>query len=155
MAEDNWWASSPFATAASATASNGSGRAKTTAQDMQVIRDASARAETERDARRTYAATRRAVAQMDTGPMKASFLDSITPEEDGTPILDTIGAVLGAPARLFVSDKTWAARDHLKTVSAKVALAGSQQMKGSSSDKDTALMRMAGVSPYKSASTLR
>ena len=151
MADDNWWASSPFATAASAKASAAStGRAKTTPQDMQIIRDASALSESERDARRGYAATRRAVKTMHSGALKAGFLDSISPEEDGTPFLDQLGVVLGLPARPFISDATWAARDHLKTVSAQVALAGSRQMKGSSSDKDTALMRMAGVSPYKS-----
>jgi hypothetical protein len=125
-------------------------RAKTTPQDMMMIRDASNRAETERDARRTYANTRRAITDMSTGPMKASFLDAITPEEDGTPFLDGLGALLGSPARLFIGDKTWAGRDHLKTVGAKVALAAAQQQKGVASDRDMAQMRMSGVNPYKS-----
>lgn len=149
MADDNWWASSPFATAASAKAATAPvGRAKTTPQDMQMLRDASTRAETERDARRNYRSTRQAVLDMDTGPQKAAYLNAITSEEGGG-FWDGVGSVLGSVARPFVSDKTWAARDHLNTVSAKVALAGAQQMKGTSSDKDTSLMRMGGVSPYK------
>lgn len=151
MADDNWWASAPFATAASArTATSAPPRAKTTPQDMQILRDSSALAETERDARRTYASTRAAVKQMGTGALKASFLDSITPEEDGTPVLDEIGAALGLLARPFINDSTWTARDQLKTVGAKVALSAAQQQKGTASDRDMAQMRMSGVNPYKS-----
>lgn len=149
MADDNWWASSPFATAASAKASTTAiGRAQTTPQDMMMLRDSTAKAETERRARRDYAATRRAVQDMKTSPSWAGYLDAITPEQDGN-FLDKVGGFLGTPLRAFVSTKTMDARDRLKTVSAQVALAGSQQMKGSSSDKDTALMRLSGVSDYK------
>lgn len=149
MPGDNFWEGDAFATAASARgAPTNTGRAKTTPQDMQMLRDASTRAETERDARRNYRSTRQAVIDMDTGPQKAAYLNAITSEEGGG-FWDGVGSVLGSVARPFVSDKTWAARDHLNTVSAKVALAGAQQMKGTSSDKDTSLMRMGGVSPYK------
>lgn len=149
MAEENWWASMPFATAASARSSTAApGRAKTTPQDMMLLRDSTSKAEVERSARRDYSATRQAVRDMNTGPLKAAYLDAITPEQDGG-VLDKVGGFLGAPLRLFVSDKTMAARDRLKTLSAQVALKGSQMMKGSSSDKDTAIMRMAGVSDYK------
>lgn len=124
-------------------------RAKTTQQDMMMLRDSTAKAEVERAARRDYAATRKAVADMDTGPTWAAYLDAVTPEQDGN-IFDKIGGFLGAiPRRFTTDDKVMNARDRLKTVSAQVALKGSQDMKGSSSDKDTALMRMAGVSDYK------
>lgn len=123
-------------------------RAKTTQQDMMMLRDSTAKAETERTARRDYAATRKAVATMNTGPTWAAYLDAITPSQDGG-WMDSLGGFLGAPLRAMVGQDKLEARDRLKTVSAQVALKGSQQMKGSSSDKDTALMRMAGVSDYK------
>jgi hypothetical protein len=145
---DNFWEQDSFATAAAAK-SGATGRAKTTPQDMMLLRDSTSRAETERNARKDYGSIRQAVRDMGTGALKAATLDAITPEQDGG-FVDTVGGLLGAPLRLFVSDKTLAARDQLNTVSAQVALRGSQQMKGSSSDKDTALMRTAGVSPYKS-----
>jgi hypothetical protein len=148
MAEDNWWSSDPYATVAAAKGGGSRGRAKTTPQDMMLLRDSTSKAEAERTARQDYASARRAVTDMDTGPLKAAYLDAITPEQDGG-VLDKIGGFLGAPLRLLVSDKTMAARDQLKTLSAQTALKGSQMMKGSSSDKDTALMRTAGLSDYK------
>lgn len=154
MAEDdNWWTDAPFATAASAKASamqtGSAGKAKTTPQDMMILRDSSAKAQVERDAQRAYADTRRAVQTMGTGPYKAAWLDAITPEPDGG-IFDKIGGFLGLLPRQFISDETMQARDQMNTVSAQTALTGSQMMKGSSSDRDTALMRMAGVGPAKS-----
>jgi hypothetical protein len=147
---DNFWDGDAFATVSSAKASRTTNprRVPTTSQDMDELREASAKAQAERDARLDYNSTARAVTDMKTGPWKAKWLDMITPDEDGG-WLDPIGAAIGAPFRAFVDDKTAAARDQLKTVGARVALQGSQQMKGSSSDKDTALMRMAGVSAYK------
>jgi hypothetical protein len=147
---DNFWEADAFATAAAAKAKPSApmGRAKTTPQDMMLLRDSTAKAEAERAAQRDYASTRKAVNDMNTGPLKAAYLDAITPEQDGG-ILDKVGGFLGAPLRLFVSDKTMAARDRLKTNSAQIALKGSSMMKGSSSDKDTAIMRTAGVSDYK------
>lgn len=153
MAEDNWWASSPFATAASAKAAAAPARVKPTSQDMQLLRDSTNKAEAERNARREYAAVRRSVTNMNTGPFKAAYLDAITPEESSgvvDNVLDKVGAAVGFLPSLFVSNRTTDARQHLKTVSAQTALKGSQMMKGASSDKDTALMRMAGVSDYKS-----
>jgi len=120
----------------------------TSAADMKAMTDASAKAEAERDSLRTYAGAAKAVDDMDTGPVKAAWLDAIVPDEDGG-ILDKVGGILGTVARPFVSQKTLDARDQLKTVNANVALAGSQQMKGSSSDKDTALMRLSGIGPAK------
>jgi hypothetical protein len=64
MAEDNWWADAPFATAASAKAygsSGGTSRAKTTPQDMKALTEASARAAAEADAQRDYGDMSRAV----------------------------------------------------------------------------------------------
>lgn len=149
MAEDNWWAKDAYATAAAAKGSaQPTGRAKTTPQDMQMLRDSTARAEAERNARRDYASTRQAVLDMNTKPSKASYLDAITPEQDGG-FWDAVGGFVGTPLRWFVSDKTMNARDQLKTLGAQTALKGSQMMKGASSDKDTALMRTAGVSDYK------
>lgn len=153
MAEDNWWASSPFATAASAKAAAAPARVKPTSQDMQLLRDSTAKAEAERNARREYSAVRQSVMNMNSGPFKAAYLDAITPDEGGSTlgnVLDKVGAVAGFIPSLFVSNRTSDARQHLKTVSAQVALKGSQMMKGGSSDADTALMRMAGVNDYKS-----
>lgn len=83
-----------------------------------------------------------------TGPLTAGFLDAITPDEGGG-VMDTVGATLGTLFRPLISDQTWKARDQLRSLSAQVALKGSQMMKGSSSDKDTAIMKTAGISPYK------
>jgi hypothetical protein len=124
------------------------GRVKPTADDLKELREAGGRAEAERDAAREYVGAARSVKTMGTGPWKAWALDAITPDQDGG-IMDAVGATLGAPLRALVSDKTLQARDHLNTINAKVALTGSQQMKGSSSDKDTALMRLGGIGPYK------
>lgn len=124
------------------------GPAKTSAQDRQELNAASSKAAAERDALRTYSKAKDAVETMGTGPGWASYLDAITPEEGGG-VLDSVGGFLGTPLRALVSQDTWDARDHLKTVNANVALAGSQQMKGSSSDKDTALMRLSGIGPSK------
>lgn len=156
MAEDNWWAGDAYATAASAKASTlpsvppgVRSRAKPTAKDMADLSAASSKAQAERDAARQYAATEMAVRTMDTGPWKAQWLDAIMPDEDGG-WADGIGSTLGLAVRPLISDRTLEARDHLKTVGAQTSLNGSQQMKGSSTDKDMAIMRMAGVSPYKS-----
>jgi hypothetical protein len=155
MAEDKWWADSPFATASSAKAAMAptasAGKAKTTPQDMKVLGEASSKAQAERDALRDYDSVERDVKTFGTGPLKARLIDALTPDQDGG-ILDAVGGVIGIIPRSWglPSEETLRARDHLNTVSAQTALRGSQQMKGSSSDKDTALMRMAGVSPYKS-----
>lgn len=154
MAGEQWWLEDDFATAASAKKSFGGpassgGDAKTYAGDVAELRDASNKASAERDLTRDYGVTEKAVRDFDTGPVKARFLDMVLPDQDGG-IMDTVGATVGLLARPFISDKTIAARDHLNTVSAQSALVGSGQMSGSSSDKDTALMRTAGVSPYKS-----
>jgi hypothetical protein len=86
---------------------------------------------------------------MGTGPTWSAYLDAITPAEDDWLPTKALKSTVGALLRGGVSQKTFDARDHLKTVNAKVALVGSQQMKGSSSDKDTALMRLAGIGPAK------
>lgn len=129
-------------------------RVKTTPDDMKALLAASGTAAAERDALTTYSAAGAAVDQLDTGPVKAAWMDAITPDEDDG-ILGKVGAVLGAPFRPLISKKDWEARDHLKTVNANVALAGSQQMKGSSSDKDTALMRLSGIGPAKTSTENR
>lgn len=136
-------------TAPAATATSSPGRAKTTPQDMMILRDSTAKAEAERAAQRDYAETRRAVAKMDTGPVRAAFMDLITPEQDGN-IFDKIGGVLGTPLRYaLTNEQERDARDRLKTISAQVALKGAQMQKGTASNADTALMRIAGVSDYK------
>lgn len=132
----------------------GADRAKTTPQDMQVLREASGKAAAERDALSTYSAAGRAVEELDTGPVKAAWMDAITPDEDDG-VMGRIGSFLGTPFRPLISKRDWEARDHLKTVNAQVALAGSQQMKGSSSDKDTALMRLSGMGPTKTTAENR
>lgn len=121
---------------------------KTTAQDQKTAADYSATAAAERDALRTYANAAGSVERFNTGPIKSRLMDAIMPDEDGG-FWDAVGATVGAVARPFVSQKTIEARDQLKTVNANVALAGSNLMKGSSSDKDTALMRLSGMGPSK------
>jgi len=149
----NWWDNDPYATASDVKAAGPSmspARTKPTSDDMKALIAASDKAAAERDASLEYDSLRKAVSDFDTGPVKARFLDMVLPDQDGG-VLDTIGATVGLLARPFISDRTMAARDRLNTASAQTALEGSQMMKGSSSDKDTALMRTAGVSPYKSS----
>jgi hypothetical protein len=100
----------------------------TSAEDMKALTAARDKASAERDALRTYAAAERAVDDFGptgTGPVTATFLDAIIPEEDGG-IWDKAGAIIGTPFRALTSQMTMDARDHLKTVNANVALAGSQ-----------------------------
>lgn len=130
----------------------GVSRTKPTPQDMSELRSASSRAQAERDAQMEYASTREAVRTMDTGPNRARMLDIAMPDEGGG-ILDTIGAyTLGLPEKLFGDPKVRRARDHLNTVSAQNAIRSSQSLKGTSSDRDMAMLRTAGVSPYKDTS---
>lgn len=123
-------------------------KAKTATQDRTALNAASETARVERDALRMYSGAQQAVDAMGTGPVRNAYLDAIIPDDDDG-LAGKIGAFVGTPLRALVSQKTLDARDHLKTLSANVQLAGSQMMKGSSSDKDTAIMRMAGLSPSK------
>jgi hypothetical protein len=123
--------------------------ANISAQDRTVMNAASAEAQHERDASRMYSDTEGAVKAMGTGPVKATMLDLITPDEDDSYLGKVFGSTVGALARAVVPQKLLNARDQLKTVNARVALEGSKDMKGSSSDKDTALMRLAGIGPSK------
>lgn len=142
----------------------GGNRTKTTTKDMQLLGELSSRAQAEREARRGYADTRKAVEDFGpagTGPLTASWLDFITPSEDagrgqggfwanaGDVIGDTVGAGVGLFARPFITQRTWDARDRLRTANAKTALANSAQLKGAASDADMALLRTAGVGPYR------
>lgn len=124
-------------------------RTKPTDDDMKALISASDKASAERDAADQYDSLGKAVDEFGTSPTRAWMYDALLPNQDGG-FWDSVGAGIGLIPSLFMSDKTLKARDHLNTASARVALDGSQQMKGSSSDKDTALMRTAGVSPYKS-----
>jgi hypothetical protein len=144
MPEDNWWSSLPYAPTNSTKKAGG----KVASEDLKELRAASARAEAERDARQTYSSTRRAVEAMDTGPWKARWLDAITPDGDGG-WADTIGGVLGAPFRALVSDSTMAARAELATNSARSTMHGANQMRGTPSNRDAALARIAAVSADK------
>jgi len=150
MAEDNWWSGLPFATAASAQAASPPSGAKTSPQDRKELYAASSQAQAERDARREYLEAAQAVRTFRTGPVKAAIYDALTAEPDGD-FFDKVGGAIGALPRAFgwMTPEELSARDHLNTLSARGALKGSQMMKGSSSDKDTALMRIADVSPYK------
>jgi hypothetical protein len=146
--QDDWWSDQPLATAADAKAYGGNGRAATSPQDRIALNAASMKAQTERDAMKDYDATERAVRTMDTGPLKASFLDAITPSENGG-ILDTVGSVAGLIARPFISQDTLDARDTLNTVAARSVTRGQTLPPGPASDRDVALARTAGVNPYK------
>lgn len=121
---------------------------RSTPQDRTALNAASAKAQTERDAMRDYDVTERAVRAMSTGPMKAGFLDAITPSEQGG-FWDTAGAIAGLIPRAFISQDTLDARDTLNTVAARSVTRGQTLPPGPASDRDVALARTAGVSPYK------
>ncbi|MFD1959599.1 hypothetical protein ACFSHP_12080 [Novosphingobium panipatense] len=69
--------------------------------------------------------------------------------EAGRGILDKIGGILGTPFRALEDDETLGAMDELSTVGASAALKNSANVKGAASDKDMALIRLAGLGPYK------
>lgn len=135
-------------------------QAITSSADRKSLEEARARAAAERDAARQYDSADKAVTEMGTGPVKGWWLDVITPEESkgggrtwgdvAAGAADALGAALGMAARPLVSQRTFTARDRLQTLSAQAALSHAGQLKGAASDKDTALIRMAGLSPYKS-----
>ncbi len=135
-------------TSGAAPGGRGASAGGTSLEDLKELRQASAKAEAERDARQSYAATRQAVLDMDTGPLKAKWLDMITPDGDGG-WADTIGGFLGTPFRAAISDKTMAARAALATNNARFTMNGANKLKGPASDKDTALARTATVNANK------
>jgi len=135
-------------------------RAKTTAQDMKALTEASARASAEADAQRDYGELSRAVKTFDTGPSKGMWTDAFLPNPtDGYPVLDEIGALVGSFGKLATSvlpkgrklldDDLIQARDRLNTAASRSAVAASSQMKGAASDRDMALLRSSGVSTGK------
>ncbi|OWK31787.1 hypothetical protein [Sphingomonas mucosissima] len=134
------------------TSGNGTGSRSSadgaSSEDLKELRQASAKAEAERDARQTYAATRRAVLDMDTGPWKARMLDAITPDGDGG-WADTIGGFLGTPIRALVPEKWMTARAALATNSARSTMTGANKLRGTASNMDTALARTATVNANK------
>lgn len=129
-------------------------RAETTEQDRRALNEASERARIERDNMRVYNDADKAVTAFDTGPTRAWWMDAITPDEDDG-VWGSIGAFLGTPIRPLVDDKTYAARDQLKTVNARTALASSAQLKGVASDRDMGLLRLTGVKDSKSVAENR
>lgn len=124
-----------------------SGPAKTTADDRKALIAAQGRAASERDAMRSYRSAGHALEKI-SGPTKASWLEAITPRPEGG-LLDKIGGFLGTPFRALENDETLAAMDELSTVGASAALKNSGNVKGAASDKDMALIRLAGLGPYK------
>lgn len=123
-------------------------KTKTSSDDQKALRDSSARAMTERDAMRVYNDAEQAVRRLDTGPMQSWWMDTITPEQDGG-FWDSVGGVLGTPARLLYKDQDFSDRDHLRTVNADASIAASANMKGAASDRDMAMMRLTGVQTGK------
>lgn len=130
-------------------------RAETTAEDRKALNEASERARIERDVQRVYADADKAVTDFDTGPNKSWWMDAITPDEDDG-IWGAIGAnTIGLIARPLVSDRTFEARDQLKTVNARTSLAASAQLKGVASDRDMGLLRLTGLKDSKSVAENR
>jgi hypothetical protein len=124
-------------------------RATTTEQDRKSLEEASGSARIERDVMRTYDDAEKAITAFDTGPAKSFWMDAITPDEDDG-IFGTIAAnTIGLAARPLVDPKTFAARDHLKTVNARTSLAASAQLKGVASDRDMGLLRLTGIKDSK------
>jgi hypothetical protein len=125
-------------------------RAETTEQDRKALNEASERARIERDVQRVYSDAEKAIDTFDTGPVKSWWMDAITPDEDDG-IMGAIGAnTIGWLARPLVDDKTFEARDQLKTVNARTSLAASAQLKGVASDRDMGLLRLTGLKDSKS-----
>lgn len=122
-------------------------RAKTTAQDMKALTEASSRAEAEADAQRDYDSLSSAVRTFDTGPVRGALFDAFAPNDGGA--WDTVGTLIGALPMAGVPTETKVARDRLKTASASNAIASSAQMKGAASDRDMALLRTSGISTGK------
>ena len=131
--------------------SGGGGGTKPTPQDMMALNAASSKAQVERDALREYANAARDVDTFDTGPWRAAFYDAITPEQDGG-FLDKVGGAVGAVLSPFISTKTLDARSNLNRLNAVGAISGASDMKGAASDRDIALQRLKGVSPYNTRS---
>lgn len=126
-------------------------KAKTSAQDAKDLSAALTSATVARDMGQKYAEVRQAVNDFDTGPTRANIIDALTPEDDGG-LWDALGGTIGAFPRAvgLPSQQTMTARDQLRTTAAEATIAKSNAMKGAPSDKDAALARLTGVSPYKS-----
>lgn len=125
-------------------------RAETTADDKKALAEASERARIERDVARNYTDAAKAVENFDTGPTRAWWMDVITNDEDDG-FWGAIGAnTIGLAARPLVDDKTFEARDQLKTINARSSLAASAQLKGVASDRDMGLLRLTGIKDSKS-----
>lgn len=125
------------------------GKAKTTQQDMMVLRDSSAKAEAERDARKRYGDTHKAIRGMGTGPGRAQWLDAITPDEDES-FLGSITGFVGAIPRAFTDQEALRSRDYLKTLGSELVQTKAKSLSGPTSDRDVAMLRQSGISPYKS-----
>lgn len=125
------------------------GDTKTTSADMKMLTEASNEAAKARDSARNFSRAEKAVKDFGTGPVKSWIMDAIT-AEDGGGVLDSVGAIVGAPVRALIPQRTKNAYDQLRTVSAGSALAGSEQLKGAASDADMRLLKTRGLSPYKS-----
>lgn len=62
-----------------------------------------------------------------------------------------VGAIPAATGLGWFSNKSVQGRQHLQTAVARATMSGANVLKGPASDKDTALARMANLSPDKSA----
>lgn len=122
-------------------------KAKTLAKDMDILKEASAKAQAERDTVRTYDQAEQAVKRLDTGPFQGMWMDAITPDNNG--FWDGVGGFVGTPFRAFYSDQALEDRDQINTVNANAALAASANLKGAASDRDMALMRLTGLQTGK------
>lgn len=122
--------------------------AKTSADDRKALLAATNKATAERDALRTYGDALKAVDTFGTGPSKGAFFRAITPDDEGG-FWDTVGALAGSIPRVFIGQDTLDAYDHLRTVNAKTAIDNSAALKGPATDKDMALLRLAGVGPMR------
>jgi hypothetical protein len=135
---------------------------KPTNSDMAALTAARDKAATEREATNTYIQAAKAIDDFgDSGPWKSSLLDAGAPgQSEESPdrgwLANALGPVAslpmhvaGAAYRTITPRKTLAARDTLRTLAARSAIAQSSQLKGAASDKDTALVRMAGIGTAK------
>lgn len=147
------WSYRPPADAQSATTTNA---------DMKAMGEANARAAAERDATPLYLSAAQAIDGLgDTGPWKAALMDAGAPGQsepsaDRGWLANAFGGVAGlipkaagALYRPTIPRKVLAARDSMRSIAAQGALSRTAQLKGAASDRDMAMVRVAGLDPSK------
>jgi hypothetical protein len=130
-------------------------KAKTTKTDETALQNASDLATAERDAVKDYIRASDAVGVLGDGRMSSNIRSLVLPEKDDGGMTAIAKSVLGWPVRALLDDKTTHAYEELNRVNAKAAVAASKDLKGPTSDRDIAMLRLSGISPFQSESSNR